>query len=85
MSINSFEQHLAKYHLLHLVIGAILAAILLSIPRPVGVGVAVFLIAMVVPTAVLPVDFTGSKWIDRGAVVVGAIVVFIAFHFLHKI
>lgn len=85
MSIQSFEQHLAKYHLLHFVIGAILAAILLSIPKLIGVGVAVFLIAMVVPTAVLPVDFTGSKWIDRASVVVGAIAVGVVFHFLHKI
>lgn len=85
MNVNSIESKLAKYHVLHLVIGAVIAAILLSIPKLIGVSVAVFLIALVLPTTLLPVDFTGSKWIDRALVVLGGFLAGGVLHLLHKI
>ena len=42
MNINSVEQSLAKYHLLHFVIGVILTAVLLAVPKFVGAIVCVF-------------------------------------------
>lgn len=84
MNINSAEASLAKYHLLHFVIGAIIAALLLAIPKIVGVALCVFLLAMFLPAAVLP-EFTQNKWFDRIAVLVGAIAVGLLFHFLHKL
>jgi hypothetical protein len=84
MTINSIEQSLAKYHLLHFVVGAIVAAILLGIPKIVGVSLCVFLLAMILPAVILP-EFTQSKWFDRIAVLLGAIAVGLLFHFLHKL
>lgn len=84
MNINSAEASLAKYHLLHFVIGGIVAAILLAIPKLIGVTFCVFLVAMLLPTAVLP-EFTKNKWYDRIAVLVGAIAVGLLFHLLHKL
>lgn len=85
MTLSTVEQKLAKYHVLHLVIGLILGAILLAVPKLVAVSVAVFVIAMLLPSAILPMDFTGSKWIDRALTLAGAILVFVVFHFLGKI
>lgn len=84
MNINSAEASLAKYHLLHFVIGAIIATMLLAIPKIIGVAFCVLLVAMLLPSAVLP-EFTQNKWFDRIAVVVGAIVVGVLFHLLHKL
>lgn len=84
MNINTAEQSLAKYHLLHLVIGAIFAAVLLAIPKVVGVVLTVFLLAMFLPAAILP-EFTQSKWFDRIAVLAGAIIVGVLFYYLHKL
>ncbi|MBZ5700242.1 MAG: hypothetical protein LAN84_00185 [Acidobacteriia bacterium] len=81
MNINSVEQSLAKYHLLHFIIGAIVAAILLAIPKTFGVLVAVFLAAMFLPSMILP-EFTESKWLDRLAVLAGGIAIGLLFHFL---
>lgn len=84
MNINSAESSLAKYHLLHFVIGAIFAAILLAIPKTLGVLACSVLLALCLPSAVLP-EFTRSKWLDRIAVLVGAIVVGVVFYLLHKL
>lgn len=84
MNINSAEMSLAKYHLLHFVIGAIIAAILLAIPKIIGVVLCVFLVAIFLPEQVLP-EFTTNKAYDRIAVLVGAIAVGVLFHFLHKL
>lgn len=84
MNINSTEQSLAKYHLLHLVIGVILGAVLLAIPKLIGVLLTVFLVAMFIPDVVMP-EFTQNKWFDRFAVLAGAIAVGVLFHFLGKL
>jgi hypothetical protein len=84
MNINTAEQSLAKYHLLHLVIGAIIATILLAIPKLIGVLLCVSFAALFLPAVILP-EFTQNKWFDRIAVVVGAIAVGFLFHFLHKL
>lgn len=85
MNINSAEKSLASYHLLHLALGAFIAAILLAIPKLIGVLFTVFLVGMIIPGALLPQDFPDSKWLDRGAVILGAVVVGALFHFiLHK-
>lgn len=82
--INSAEQSLAKYHLLHFVIGSILAAVLLLIPKSIGALLTVFLVSMFLPPVILP-EFTRNHWFDRIAVLVGALAVAFLFHFLHKL
>jgi hypothetical protein len=84
MNINSAEQSLAKYHLLHFVIGAILAAVLLAIPKSFGVLLTIFLVAMFLPAAIMP-EFTQSKWLDRGATLLGGVAVAVVFYLLHKL
>lgn len=84
MNINTAEQSLAKYHLLHFVIGAIFAAILLAIPKTIGILACSVLLALCLPDAVLP-DFTVNKWYDRVAVLVGALAVGLVFYLLHKL
>jgi ABC-type arginine transport system permease subunit len=84
MSIKTAEESLAKYHLLHYVIGAIFAAILLGIPKLIGVLVCVFLLALFLPSIVLP-EFMQNKWYDRAAVVLGAVTVGVIFHLLHRL
>lgn len=84
MSLTSVETTLAKYHVLHLVIGIIIGAVLLAIPKLIGVCVAVFLVAMLLPSTILP-DFAKSKWLDRFCVLAGAIAVGVLFHYLGKI
>jgi hypothetical protein len=84
MNINSAEQSLAKYHLLHFVVGAIFAAILLAIPKLIGVMLTVFLVAIFLPEVLLP-EFTQNKWLDRAAVLTGAFAVGVLFHFLGKL
>jgi hypothetical protein len=84
MNINTAEQSLAKYHLLHFVIGAILVAVLLLVPKLVGALFCTILLALFLPAAILP-EFTQSKWFDRIAVLVGAIAVAVLFHYLGKI
>lgn len=83
MNINSAEGSLAKYHLLHFVIGVILAAILLAVPKLIDVLLTVALAAFFLPVALLP-DFT-RKWLDHAALLVGAILVALVFHFLGKL
>ena len=86
MNINSAEQSLAKCHLLHFVIGAILAAVLLAIPKLFGVLLTVFVVAMFLPAAILPIpEFQQNRWFDRIAVLAGALAVAVVFHFLHKL
>lgn len=84
MNINSAEQSLAKYHLLHFVIGAILVALLLILPKIIGVMFTVFLVGLLIPAFVLP-EFIQNKWFDRAAVLLGGLAVAILFHFLHKL
>jgi hypothetical protein len=84
MNINSTEQSLAKYHLLHFVIGAILGSVLLAIPKLIGVLLTVFLAATFIPYAVMP-EFTQNRWFDRLAILAGAIAVGLLFHFLGKL
>lgn len=84
MNPISVEKSLVQYHLLHFVIGAILAAILLAVPKTIGVVLTCFLAALILPATILP-DFTSSKWLDRGAVIVGAILVGLVFYFLKKL
>lgn len=84
MNINSVEQSLAKFHLLHFVIGLAIAAVLLAVPKLVGVLLCVFLVAILLPSVVLP-EFTESKRFDRFAVLAGGAVVGVAFYFLHKL
>lgn len=85
MTLQKTEAELAKYHVLHLVIGIILAAILLPLPKLVGVCVAVFLIGMILPSVILAEFGAQSKWLDRIAVLVGAIITGVVFHLLHKL
>jgi hypothetical protein len=85
MNINSAENSLAKYHLLHFVVGAVLAAILLLIPKTFGVLVTLFLVSMFLPDAILPVEFPQNKWLDRGALLLGGALVGLLFLFLHKL
>lgn len=84
MNVSSVEKSLVQYHLLHFVIGAVLAAILLALPKWIGVLLTCFLAALILPAAILP-DFTENKWLDRIAVLIGAILVGLVFHFLKKI
>ncbi|MGH9727125.1 MAG: hypothetical protein ACRD33_03760 [Candidatus Acidiferrales bacterium] len=81
--IGTAEKSLAKYHLLHFVIGAALGVVLLASPKLAGVLVCVFLVAMLLPAIILP-DFT-NKWFDRFAVLAGAIAAGVIFHFLGKL
>jgi hypothetical protein len=85
MTIQKVEADLAKYHILHLVIGMIVAAVLLPLPKIIGVCVAVFLLAMVLPSVILAEFGAQSKWLDRIAVLAGAILVGVIFHLLHKL
>ena len=84
MIVNKTEESLAKYHLLHFVLGAIFAAVLLAIPKLIGILLCTFLAALILPAAILP-DFRQNKWFDRAAVVAGALAVGLFFHFLHKL
>jgi hypothetical protein len=84
MNVNSVEANLAKYHVLHFVIGAIVGAILLAVPKFAGVCFAVFLVAMLLPSIIMA-EFTKSKWFDRIAVLLGAVAVGLVFHFLGKL
>lgn len=83
-NVKSAEESLAKYRLLHFVIGAILAAVFLAIPKMIGVFLFVVMAAMLLPSVILP-EFTANKWFDRGAVLVGAIAVGFVFFLLHKL
>lgn len=85
MTLAKAEADLAKYHVLHLVIGIVLAAILLPLPKLVGVCVAVFLIGMILPSVILAEFGAQSKWLDRAAVLLGAIITGVVFHLLHKL
>ncbi len=84
MDATSVEKSLVQYHLLHFAIGAVLAAILLAVPKLIGVVLTSFLAALVLPSIVLS-DFTGNKWLDRAAVIAGAIIVGVVFYFLKKL
>jgi hypothetical protein len=84
MNINAAEKSLAHYHLLHFAIGLGFAAILLALPKIVGVAICVFLLSLFLPAAILP-EFTRSMWLDRVAVLAGAIAVGVLSHFLHKL
>jgi hypothetical protein len=83
MNINTAEKSLAHYHILHFLIGVTVAAILLAVPKLFGVLFAVFLVAMILPSAILP-DFS-NKGLDRAATLVGAVIVGLLFYFLHKV
>jgi hypothetical protein len=85
MNINSAENSLAKYHLFHFVVGAVLAAILLLIPKTAGVLLTLFFVAMFLPAAILPVEFPQNRWLDRGALLLGGVAVGLLFLFLHKL
>jgi hypothetical protein len=84
MDTTSVEKSLVQYHLLHFVIGAVLAAILLAVPKVIGVVLTCFLAALILPAMILP-DFPENKWLDRIAVIVGAIAVGLLFFFLKKL
>lgn len=84
MNISTVEQSLAKYHLLHFVIGAFLAALLFLFPKTLGVMLTVFLASLFIPSFVLP-EFVQNKWLDRAAVLIGGLVVAILFYLLHKL
>ncbi len=84
MSLASAEQGLAKHHLVHFVLGAIVAAILLAIPKLIGVVICVFLAALFLPEVIVPAEF-GNKWFDRLAVIVGAIAVGLIFYLAHRL
>jgi hypothetical protein len=85
MTFQKAEADLAKYHVLHLAIGIVLAAILLPLPKVIGVCVAVFLIGMILPSVILAEFGAQSKWLDRIAVLVGAIITGVVFHLLGKL
>jgi uncharacterized membrane protein len=85
MNINSVEQPLLKYHILHFVIGAIVAAVLLAIPRSLTVLICVLALAMLLPSALLPKPEFTNKWFDRGATLLGAVGVALIFMLLHKL
>lgn len=84
MNIKTAEESLAKYHLLHFVLGAIFAAILLAIPKLVGVLLCTFLVAVFLPAVIVP-EFMANKWFDRIAVLLGAFAAGLLFHFLGKL
>jgi hypothetical protein len=85
MNINSSEQTLAKYHVLHFVVGMVLAAILLLIPKPAGVLFTIVFVSLFLPDAILPDEFPQNKWLDRGALLLGGVAVGLVFLFLHKL
>lgn len=85
MNINSAENSLAKYHLLHFVVGAILALVLLLIPKTAAMLFTLFFVAMFLPTAILPPEFPQNRWLDRGAVLLGGAVVGFLLLVLHKL
>ncbi len=84
MNVSSVEGSLAKYRLLHFVIGVIVGTILLTIPKIIGMALCVLFMAILLPSAVPP-EFTKNRWYDRFAVLAGAISVWFLFHFLHKL
>jgi hypothetical protein len=84
MSYQSVEQSLAKYHLLHFLVGAIFSAILLAIPKNIGVIVCVALLAIALPPATLP-ELQGNRWLGSALVVLGAIAVALIFYFFGKL
>jgi len=83
MNIQTAEQSLAKYHLLHLVVGLILAVILFAIPKLFVVIVSLLLVSLFLPEAVSP-EFS-NKWFDRIAVIIGGIMAWGIFRLLHKL
>lgn len=85
MNINSAEQSLAKYRLLHFVIGAIVGAVVLAVPKLATAVLIVVAMAFLVPAATLPIDFHRSKWFDRGALLAGAIVAAVVLHLLGRL
>jgi hypothetical protein len=84
MNINTVEQPLAKYHVLHLVIGAVLTLVLLATPKLFGVLFIIALVTFFLPLVILP-DFARTKWLDRGMLILGAVLVAVLFHFLGKL
>ena len=85
MNISSAEKSLLAYHVLHFVIGAIVAAVLFAIPRTFTVLICVLVLAMLLPSALLPEPEFTNKWFDRGATLLGAIGIALVFMLLHKL
>lgn len=83
-TVSTVEKSLVQYHLLHVAIGAVLALILLVLPKTIGVLFTCFLAALILPAAILP-DFAENKWFDRIAVLVGAVAVGLVFFLLKKL
>jgi hypothetical protein len=84
-TINSVEQSLVKYHLLHLIIGVCLGVVLLLLPKLIGVVLCIAMVAMFLPEATLPADFAGSKRLDKFSVFAGGLFVILMFFFFHKL
>jgi hypothetical protein len=85
MNINEVEKDLAKYHLLHFVIGAIVGAVLFAVPKFASALIGIVLLAVFMPTTVVPIEFIGSRWIDRLAILAGALGAAAALHYLKRI
>jgi hypothetical protein len=79
MNINKVEESLAKYHVLHMVIGLILGAGLFALPKIFGVIIAAVLLSIFMPAAVLP-EFA-DRWLARGILLVGVSIAVLALHY----
>jgi|GEM_PF-6387343 len=84
MNIQKTEASLAKYHVLHLVVGFIFALILLLVPKIVGVVLCTFLLGYFLPQAILP-EFVDKKWLGTVAIVAGAVIAWCILHLLHRL
>ena len=68
MNIQTEEQSLAKYHVLHLVLGAIFCAIFLVVPKLIVVLLATLLVAIMAVLAFVVLTFAAVLLILRAAV-----------------
>lgn len=84
MNIQTTEASLAKYHVLHLVVGFVFAVILLLVPKIFGVIVCTILLALALPAAVLPEVFN-RKYIASIMTVAGALLAYALIFGLHKL
>lgn len=84
MNLNSAEQSLAKYHVLHLVVGFIFALFLLLVPKLIGVALCAVLLAFALPPAILP-EFADKKWLGSVAIVAGALLAWLVILLLHRL
>ena len=84
MNIKTTETTLAKYHVLHLVVGFIFALILLLVPKIAGAVICTLLLGFALPPAILP-EFEQRKWLGTALIVAGAIIAGCILQLLHRL